>query len=200
MSISTIEQAVKAVKNNKLIVLPTDTVYGIGASPNERNNIKAILQAKGRGGEKPPPILVANIEQAKTFAIVENKFLALLEKFWPGALTVILPMRPETNWDLGDKNSTVAVRIPDDELAIKILEQTGPLAVTSANLTTMPPALEIEKAIEYFGDKVAAYIDGGKAKLGVSSTIVDLCGDEYKILRQGDVSKEMLQEYLGEVN
>lgn len=196
MKAAIIEQACQAIKNNELIVLPTDTVYGIGASPKKQSNIRAILDAKGRGKEKPPPVLVANIEQLENIAVVDEKFLPLLQAFWPGALTVILPMKPELKWDLGDKNSTIAVRMPNNNLALQLLEKTGPLAVTSANLTGMPPALEVDEAIEYFGEKVSVYIDGGKAQLGVSSTIVDLSGPEYKILRQGDVSKERIKKFL----
>ncbi|QPK94497.1 threonylcarbamoyl-AMP synthase [Actinomyces sp. zg-332] len=200
MKYSSIEQAVEAIKNDKLIVLPTDTVYGIGASPKKPENIESILQAKGRGKHKPPPVLVSGIDQAKQIAELDEKFIPLLQEFWPGPLTVVLSMKKSTDWDLSETNSTVALRMPDSEIALKILELAGPLAVTSANLTSCPPALNVQEAVQYFGDTVQAYVDGGASPLGVSSTIVDLTTTPIKILRLGVITKKDLEKFLPDVN
>lgn len=195
-SIIQIEKAVNVAKNNELIVIPTDTVYGIGIKPDLKENIQKILSAKGRTIQKPPPVLVASYSQLCDIAVVSDLEKKLVEKFWPGPLTLVLKMRPEINWCLGGKNRTIAVRMPDESLTLSILDRTGPLAVTSANLTGMPPALLVDDAKSYFGDLVAAYVDGGRAKIGSSSTIVDLTCEHGKILRQGSVTRKMLLDFL----
>lgn len=187
-----ISQAKFAVAQSKLIVIPTDTVYGIASRPDDPEAVRSILVAKGRTGVKPPPILVSGIDQLLQVAQADQCVLDVVDQFWPGALTLILPMRKDLGWDLGDYNCTVAVRMPDNTLALKILEQTGPLAVTSANLTDEAPALNVAEAKRYFGDKVAVYIDGGTSQIGVSSTILSMV-DQIKILREGVITAKDLQ-------
>lgn len=172
--------ATDAIRTGKLIVLPTDTVYGIGANPLSRDAVTKLLLAKGRGETMPPPLLCADAETAMSFIdprrLPEGALTGikkLTETFWPGPLTLIVPTDTNVGWETEATGDTVAVRVPDDQNARQLLQHTGPLAVTSANLTGRPPANSVGEAREYFGEKVAVYIDGGPAKIGEASTIAD---------------------------
>lgn len=197
---SSVDEAVAVVEANGLIVLPTDTVYGIGVSPILPENIDLLLSAKGRDRVKPPPVLVSSVSQVLDIAVVSDSVFPILDRFWPGALTVVLPMRDDLGWDLGLFEGSVAVRMPNNELALEIISRTGPLAVTSANLTGLAPAVRVGEAVSYFGSKVGAYVDGGLSDSGVSSTIVDLTVPGGRVLRVGDVSVEMLREFLPDLS
>ncbi|WP_054952488.1 L-threonylcarbamoyladenylate synthase [Flaviflexus massiliensis] len=186
-----LDAASVAVSNGKLIVLPTDTVYGIGADAFNPAAVNNLLEAKGRGRQMPPPVLVGTKETAEALADgLPQAARDLIEKFWPGALTLIVLAQPSLAWDLGETEGTVALRMPDSEVALNLLKRTGPLAVSSANIHSQPAATTIEEASSMLGESVGLYLDGGKAGGGVASTIVDVTSQPARILRQGAISRE----------
>ncbi|SRR5579875_79687 len=187
--------AALALRSGELVVLPTDTVYGIAADAFDRVAVAALLAAKGRGREAPPPVLVGTVRAA--MALVEDLGpygKDLIDEFWPGALTLVCPANRSLNWDLGDTHGTVAVRMPLHALALDLLKETGPLAVSSANLTGAPPATTAAGAQEQLGEAVSVYLDDGQRKDDVPSTIVDLTGDVPRLLRAGAISIGRLRE------
>lgn len=189
-----LEAVAQAITADQPIVFPTDTVYGIGGNPASRVAVDAVLVAKGRGRQMPPPVLLANPQQVEIVAKnVPDVAYRLMEAFWPGPLTLILSTGQGVKYDLGNLPDTIAVRMPDHPVALQILERTGPLAVTSANLTGQPPATDCAQAVEYFGNQVALYFDGGATAGNVPSTIVS-CVDEVKILRLGKLTETEIFE------
>jgi L-threonylcarbamoyladenylate synthase len=190
-----IAAAVAAVLKGELVVLPTDTVYGIGADAFRPAAVHGLLAAKGRGREMPPPVLVGSVRAAS--ALVEDLGpygQDLIDEFWPGGLTLICRASRSLKWDLGDTKGTVAVRMPQNEIALELLVQTGPMAVSSANLTGQPAASTAEAAREQLGESVDIYLDGGSCKASVPSTIVDLTGEMPRLLRGGAVPIGKLRE------
>ncbi|MDO5720334.1 MAG: L-threonylcarbamoyladenylate synthase [Actinomycetaceae bacterium] len=187
----------EALQDERAIVIPTDTVYGVAATPYSTKAVNNLLCLKGRGRHMPPPVLVPSIEQAQAVcAQVDNRARALMTRLWPGALTLILKANTDTHFDLGDKTDTIAIRMPDHPVALEILRNTGPLAVTSANLTGQPPATTCQQAIAYFGEGVAHYVDSGDTPGPVPSTIVDISGAEVSILRKGAIGSATIEEIL----
>jgi tRNA threonylcarbamoyl adenosine modification protein (Sua5/YciO/YrdC/YwlC family) len=190
-----IQAAVTVIRAGGRIVLPTDTVYGIGADPFQPAAVQALLDAKGRGRDMPPPVLVA--DAGALFALTEEvtpEAEALAEAFWPGALTLVMNASPSLRMDLGDRGATIAVRVPDHPFALDLLRITGPLAVSSANLAGQPAATDIELAIEQLGERVDLYLDFGPTPGAEPSTIVDLTGSLPRILRLGVLEAEDLAE------
>lgn len=191
-----------AIGRGELVVLPTDTVYGIACDAFNADAVTKLLAAKGRGRQSPPPVLVGS--RATLAALAENTneaIDALTEKFWPGGLTIIVPARGTLKWDLGETNGTVAVRMPDHPLAIELLTETGPLAVSSANLTGKPASLSGAEAEKQLGESVSVYLEGGKAgESRTGSTIVDTTGTfdgkPVKLLREGTVTRKQLEAAL----
>ena len=184
-----LEEARSVVEAGDLLVLPTDTVYGVGADPLSREAVDRLLSAKGRGRDKPSPVLIGSPEDAERLAThIPPAARGLMDEFWPGALTIILPAREEIGWDLGEANGTVALRMPDDEFTIALLRSVGPLAVTSANRTGEPPALTVDEAEEQLGGKVSLYLDGGTSRGGAPSTIV-IVNETVEIVRHGAISE-----------
>jgi L-threonylcarbamoyladenylate synthase len=190
--------AATSVLSGELVVLPTDTVYGVGADAFSPAAVTRLLAAKGRGRDMPPPVLVGSTRAAS--ALVEDLGpwgQQLIDEFWPGGLTIVCRAQRTLNWDLGDAKGTVAVRMPQDQVTLDLLKETGPMAVTSANLTGKPAATTAEQAREQLGDTVAIYLDGGPSAGGLASTIVDLTGDVPRLLRQGAISIGRLREIAG---
>jgi L-threonylcarbamoyladenylate synthase len=184
-----------ALRRGELVVLPTDTVYGLAADAFSPEAVAALLAAKGRGRAMPPPVLVAERTTLDALATdVPDDARALVEAFWPGGLTVICWSQPSLRWDLGETAGTVALRMPDDEVALELLASTGPLAVSSANLSGHPPARTAAEAREQLGDAVAAYLDGGPRLGGAASTIVETTGGRLRVVRAGAVPAGALAE------
>jgi tRNA threonylcarbamoyl adenosine modification protein (Sua5/YciO/YrdC/YwlC family) len=189
-----ITEAVEALRRGELVVLPTDTVYGVAADAFSPAAVGRLLEAKGRGREVPTPVLVPSARTLEGLAAsVPQVARDLVDAFWPGALTLVLRQAPTLAWDLGDTKGTVAVRMPLDPVALAVLEQTGPLAVSSANRSGLPPALDAAEAARQLGTAVDVYLDGGPCGEPVPSTIVDLTGDTPVVLRQGALSLEELR-------
>ena len=190
-----IAAATAAVSRGELIVLPTDTVYGIGADAFTPWAVSRLLAAKGRGRDMPPPVLVGTVRAAT--ALVEDWGAFgqdLVDQFWPGGLTLVSRASSTLAWDLGDTRGTVAVRMPLHAVALDLLKRTGPMAVSSANITGNPAATTADEAIEQLGDSVAVYLDGGPCPGGVASTIIDLTGSVPRLLRAGAISMDRLRE------
>ncbi len=187
--------AATAVLKGDLVVLPTDTVYGIGADAFRPAAVTSLLAAKGRGRQMPPPVLVGSVRAAT--ALVEELGpygQELIDEFWPGGLTVVCRANRSLKWDLGETRGTVAVRMPANEIALALLQQTGPMAVSSANLSGSPPATTAAAAMDQLGDSVSVYLDGGPCEADVPSTIVDLTGDMPRLLRVGVLPIGKLRE------
>jgi L-threonylcarbamoyladenylate synthase len=192
-----IEEAAAALRRGELVVLPTDTVYGVAADAFNPVAVAALLAAKGRGRQAPPPVLVGTVRAAT--ALVEDFGTAgeeLIDQFWPGGLTLVCRARSTLVWDLGDTKGTVAVRMPLHAIALDLLRLTGPLAVSSANRSGEPSATTGAEAEAQLGESVAVYLDGGPCPGSLASTIVDLTGTVPRLLRAGAVSIERLREVI----
>jgi tRNA threonylcarbamoyl adenosine modification protein (Sua5/YciO/YrdC/YwlC family) len=192
-----VEAASLAVQRGELVVVPTDTVYGIGADAFDPAAVRALLAAKGRGREMPPPVLVSAATTLDALAVrVPAYARALVERFWPGPLTLVCHQQASLQWDLGETRGTVAVRMPDHDVVLQILERTGPLAVSSANRTGMPAATDADQAAEMLGESVAVIVDAGTSPGGEASTIIDCTGPQGRLLRRGALSLDQLNEAL----
>jgi len=190
-----LDEAVNVLSRGGLVVLPTDTVYGIAADAFTPPAVQALLDAKGRGRQMPPPVLIADVRVLDGLATdVPEGARALAEAFWPGGLTLIVRAQPSLAWDLGETRGTVALRVPDHETARALLSRTGPLAVSSANRTGSPAAVTAQEAYDQLGDSVAVYLDGGDAPGQVASSIVDATGPTLRLVRAGALSLEQLNE------
>ena len=192
-----VEAASLAVRKGELVVFPTDTVYGVAANAFDADAVQRLLAAKGRGRSMPPPVLVSASTTLDALAVsVPGWARALVAEFWPGPLTLVLHQQSSLQWDLGDTRGTVAIRMPDDEIALAVLERTGPLAVSSANITGRPAALDADAAEEMLGKLVSVVIDGGPTVGSDPSTIVDATGEQGRILRAGALTIEELNAVL----
>ncbi|UQN30219.1 L-threonylcarbamoyladenylate synthase [Brachybacterium kimchii] len=195
-----LQAAQDALSDGGLIVLPTDTVYGIGADAFTPDAVQALLDAKDRGRDAPPPVLVGDPAVLLGLAVDVPEYAErLTEAFWPGALTLILTAQPSLNWDLGETRGTVALRMPDDEVTLELLRRTGPLAVSSANRHGKPAALSVMDAATQLGDRVEVYLDGGPARLGTASTIIDTTVEPAEIVREGALTREQIVEAVGDI-
>jgi len=186
-AVTTIEAALAALRQGQIIGLPTDTVYGIGADPMQYSAVEQLFTAKQRPEIKPVSILGATIDDLSKVALIDAAIAALVSRYWPGALTLILRRAPGVpEWVGDDVRDTVGVRIPDHPVALRVLEAVGPLAVTSANLSAGDPTVDAEAAEVALGSSVGVYLPGS-AGGGLASTVVDLSGERTRILRVGPV-------------
>lgn len=200
----------QAIGRGELVVIPTDTVYGVAADAFAPAAVARLLEAKGRERTAPPPVLIPGIPTLDALAeVVPDEVRALVAKFWPGGLTVIVRARRTLDWDLGETRGTVALRMPSDPIALELLAETGPLAVSSANATGEPAATTVAEAEAMLQDAVAVYLDAGEvggdysgdARAG--STIVDATGLEsphgkLRILRHGVIPDDEIIAIVGE--
>jgi tRNA threonylcarbamoyl adenosine modification protein (Sua5/YciO/YrdC/YwlC family) len=190
--------AAGAVRSSRLVVLPTDTVYGIGADAFDSGAVQSLLRAKNRGPDLPVGVLVGSWSTVDGLVLgVPPQARALIEAFWPGDLSIVLPHAPSLQWDLGQSRGTVMLRMPLHPVALELLRDVGPMAVSSANISGRPPASTAEEAREQLGDSVAVYLDGGSSGDPVPSTMVDLTSGEPVVLREGAVSREAVAKVLG---
>jgi L-threonylcarbamoyladenylate synthase len=190
-----LKAAALALRTGELVVLPTDTVYGVAADAFHPAAVNSLLAAKGRGRDMPSAVLVGTVRAAS--ALIEDLGpygKDLIDEFWPGGLTLVFHASRTLNWDLGETRGTVAIRMPLHPLALELLKETGPLAVSSANRTGSPSALTAADAEAQLGDAVSVYLDGGPCDGDVPSTIVDLTGGMPRLLRAGAVSIGRLRE------
>lgn len=202
-----------ALGRKELVVVPTDTVYGLACDAFSHEGVTKLLAAKGRDRQAPPPVLIGNAAALEGLAQdIPQLARKLAETFWPGALTMILKAQPSLTWDLGETKGTVALRMPDHKIALALLQETGPLAVSSANLTGEPAAITCQQAEIALGAKVKVYLDGGASPKGEASTIVDMTSlvdtvsesgeivttGKVRIVRRGALSQQKLATVLGE--
>jgi len=182
--------AVAALRAGRPVVLPTETVYGVAALPEDQAAVEELFERKGRPGERLLAVLVADLAAARRVAIVDHMFETLAASFWPGPLTIVAQRRPEAGLYLGDGSSTVGVRCPDHDLVRAILAEVGPLATTSANQSGQPtPTTAVAAADALGGDLLV--LDGGRCE-GSPSTVVDLTTDPARVLRDGTVTRGAL--------
>jgi L-threonylcarbamoyladenylate synthase len=204
-----VRSARSAIERGELVVIPTDTVYGLAADAFSPAAVQRLLDAKGRGRQSPPPVLIPGVSALDALAEnVPDEVHALVRNFWPGGLTIILPARSSLAWDLGDARGTVALRMPSNTVALALLAETGPLAVSSANLTGKPAATTSAEARAYLGDSVSVYLSDGKVgaeHVGApdpASTIVDATGlgtpdGRLRIVRHGVITDDAIREVVG---
>ncbi|WP_020670670.1 L-threonylcarbamoyladenylate synthase [Amycolatopsis nigrescens] len=190
--------AAGAVRSSRLVVLPTDTVYGIGTDAFDSGAVQSLLRAKNRGPDMPVGVLVGSWSTVDGLVMgVPPEARALMEAFWPGDLSLVLPHAPSLRWDLGTTKGTVMLRMPLHPVALELLRDVGPMAVSSANVSGRTPARNVLEAQEQLGDSVAVYLDGGPSGEPVPSTIVDLTGTDPLVLREGAVKIAAVSEVLG---
>jgi L-threonylcarbamoyladenylate synthase len=195
-----IAAAAEAVRGGEVVVLPTDTVYGVGVDAFSSDAVAAVLLAKGRGREMPLPVLVPNPQTVDGLAANVPAYARdLIKAFWPGPLTLVLHAQSSLMWDLGDTNGTVALRMPQNDIALRLLTEVGPMAVTSANVSGQPPPSNILDAATQLGSAVKVYLEAGPSAGGLASTILDCTGEGPVILRAGAVTAGQIQEVLGEI-
>lgn len=204
--LSAMRAARRSLGSGQLVVLPTDTVYGVAADAFMPEAVQRLLDAKGRTRQSPPPVLIPNIATLGALAAeVPSTLGALAERFWPGALTIVTKANPALSWDLGETGGTVALRIPNHPLTLELLQETGPIAVSSANKTGEPAARTAAEARAMLLDSVEVYLEYGEAPdQPPASTIIDATGltedgGTLRILRQGGVTREALAEVLPQV-
>ena len=191
-----------AIGRGDLVVVPTDTVYGLAADAFNPAAVQKLIDAKGRTRQSPPPVLIPGIPTLDALAeTVPDEVRALVKKFWPGALTIILPAQSSLQWDLGETRGTVALRMPSNRIVLELLSETGPLAVSSANLTGQPAAVTAAAAEMMLGETVSIYLDDGEGGT-VSSTIVDatalaLPQGKLHIVREGAISADEIRAVVG---
>ncbi|MEV0360438.1 L-threonylcarbamoyladenylate synthase [Nocardia sp. NPDC050697] len=190
--------ATSALKSGRLVVMPTDTLYGLAADAFDSSAVAALLAAKRRGRDMPVPVLVGswNTIDGLVFS-VRPQARELIQAFWPGGLSLVVEQAPSLAWDLGDTRGTVMLRMPLHPVALELLREVGPLAVSSANVSGQPPATTAAQAREQLGELIGVYLDGGPAEHAVASTIVDLTADQPRVLREGAVSVADIAEVLG---
>ncbi|WP_300007937.1 L-threonylcarbamoyladenylate synthase [Pseudonocardia sp.] len=190
--------AARAVRSGRLVVLPTDTVYGLGCDAFSGSAVRSLLAAKKRGPDMPVPVLVGSWSTIDGLVLgVPRAARNLIEAFWPGGLSLVLPHAPSLAWDLGSTKGTVMLRMPLHPVALELLRDVGPMAVSSANISGSPPPSTMSGAVRQLGDSVGVYLDGGDSGLPVASTVVDLTGEDPLVLRQGAVSVQQVREVLG---
>ncbi len=195
-----LDAAAAAIGRGELVLLPTDTVYGVGADAFTPAAVAGLLAAKNRGRHMPVPVLIGEASTLAGLVLrVPPVAHRLAGEFWPGGLTLVLEHAPSLAWDLGDAEGTVAVRLPDDEVARDLLRRTGPLAVSSANRSGRPAATTAAGAQEQLGERAAVLLDGGPRTGGVASTIVDCTSEVPRILRVGVVPADRLREVVPEL-
>lgn len=190
--------AARSVRSGQLVVLPTDTVYGLGCDAFSAGAVRGLLAAKNRGPDMPVPVLVGSWSTIDGLVLgVPKSARDLIEAFWPGGLSLVLPHAPSLSWDLGSTKGTVMLRMPLHPVALELLRDVGPMAVSSANVSGRPPATTAAEAVGQLGDRVGVYLDGGPSGEPVASTIVDLTADTPRVLREGAVTREAVAEVLG---
>jgi L-threonylcarbamoyladenylate synthase len=191
-----LERAAEALAAGEVVALPTDTVYGLAARPDRDDAVDAIFELKGRGRDKALPVLGADVDSLGSVVVLDDRVRDLGALFWPGPLSVVLKRSNAFDRDLGaGRSDSVAVRVPDIDVTRRLLRETGPLAVTSANPSGSSPALTVEDARAMFGDRISVYLDGGPSPGGRASTVISLIG-EFSVLREGPISEEELRQKL----
>jgi len=192
------DQAATVIQAGGVVAFPTDTVYGIGVSAFNRKAIEKIYDVKGRSHLKAIPILVGDAEDsAQITPPIPLYIQQIIDNFWPGALTLVLPLLPELPGNLSPW-PTVGLRLPDHDQVRRLLRKTGPLAVTSANLSSEPSALTADEVLQQLEGRIDLILDGGPVAGGQASTVLDCSGEKLKILREGPISLTAIHQVINE--
>jgi L-threonylcarbamoyladenylate synthase len=192
-----IEKAVSALKRGGLVALPTDTLYALAAAARDDDAVGRLLATKGRDDGKPLPLFVSDLAMAEAIAVVTPGAATLARRFWPGALTIVLNKRPGFDSLALAGGETVALRVPDQETARAVIAAAGsPITGTSANRSGGPDPVTAEEVGRQLGAEVDVVIDEGPCPVGVASTIVDLTGDDLRILRRGAINEAAIRAAL----
>lgn len=192
------DAAVQAVRGGRLVVIPTDTLYGIGCDAFDNDAVANLLATKHRGPDMPVPVLVGSWETVKGLVATYPENTELLVKaFWPGGLSIVVPQAPSLPWNLGDTRGTVMLRMPLHPIAIELLREVGPMAVSSANISGHTPPTTAIASKQQLGKAVSVYLDGGETPVGKPSTIIDLSGRRPYLLREGAISAEQITDVIG---
>jgi len=195
-----IAAAVEAVKSGELVVLPTDTVYGVGADAFTAHAVNALQNARGSDRRVPPPVLVGSRHTLDGLVYsLPRAARELADAFWPGALTIMVEHSPSLQWDLGDTGGVVAVRMPLHPVALEVLREVGPMAVTTANKIGRPAPVTAEEARDQLEYAVRIYLEAGVALDNAPSTIVDVTGDVPRVLRNGAIPYEKLRDVVPDI-
>lgn len=191
--------AALAIRRGELVIVATDTVYGVACDAFEPDAVTRLLEAKGRGRGMPPPVLVSAVTTLDALASqVPDWARRLADEFWPGPLTLVCRQQASLQWDLGDARGTVAIRMPQHDIALELIQRTGPLAVSSANLSGLPAATDADQALSMLADEVTLVLDSGATPGAEASTIIDCTGDVPQILREGALPLDRLREVLAD--
>jgi L-threonylcarbamoyladenylate synthase len=198
-----IEVGQRILERSDLVVLPTDTVYGVGCNPFDPTAVDRLFEAKARGRNLPLPVLVHDWRQAIGLVErIDERAKALIAEFWPGPLTLVMEEAPGIGWDLGESRGTVAVRMPKQTFTLALIKQVGPLAVTSANRSGQPTPASVREIMTQLDRHVGVYFDAGPLPeaegSGPPSTIVDLTGAEARVLREGAIDPSEIRRVLDE--
>ncbi len=184
-----IERAAEAALRGELVVLPTDTIYGIGTRPDDPAATARLFEAKRRPRDLELPVLVPTVGSAERLGRFGAQARRLAEGYWPGPLTIVVPRsEASAGWDLGGDPDTVGLRIPGHPVALAVLERTGPLAVTSANLSGRPTPATCRDVAALFGPLVSVALDAGEPLASPPSTVVAVVDGEFRVLRRGAVT------------
>jgi len=188
-----IDEIVSLLNNGEIVAFGTDTVFGIGVIYNRAEAVEEMKRVKGRDALKPFPLMVANIRQLEEVAYVGEREKRIARKYMPGALTLVLKRKDTVRRELVNGFDTIAVRIPDDSFALKLLRKTGPMFVTSANISGQKAATNVQEVLQQLDGRIAGVVRG-KGRSGVASTIIDCTGEELKCLREGALSLNDIKE------
>ncbi|MBV7281515.1 MULTISPECIES: L-threonylcarbamoyladenylate synthase [unclassified Corynebacterium] len=192
-----VRTAAAEVAEGKLVVLPTDTLYGLGCDAFNNQAVNQLLATKRRGPDMPVPVLIGSWDTVRGLVHTYTpNAQRLVEAFWPGGLSIVIEQAPSLMWNLGDTRGTVMLRMPLHPVAIELLRATGPMAVSSANISGQPPATTVVDAKQQLGNAVSTYLNGGECAMGQPSSIVDLSGNKTRLLREGAISAERIAEVL----
>ncbi len=193
-----IDTACSILRNDGLVIFPTDTIYGVAANAFSRNGIKKIYLAKERPTDKALPILIGDLDQlGPLVGKVSDSVQKMAAAFWPGALTLILPKSGAVPTELSPY-PTVGIRMPDHDVTRDLLRRSGPLATTSANLSGGPNPTSAEEAAAQLGQRVDLILDGGPTPGAAASTVVDASGPNLKMLREGPITLNALERLMNE--
>jgi L-threonylcarbamoyladenylate synthase len=197
----TILQAAEIIMRGGLVAFPTETVYGLGANGLDPIAVAKIFDAKKRPTFNPLILHISDKSWLHKYSTIDNeKVSALIKKFWPGPLTLVLPKTAIVPEIVTAGNTTVAIRMPYHEVALQLIEACGvPVAAPSANKFGHLSPTEAAHVSKYLGDKVDLILDGGKCSVGVESTILEFCDDEFYLLRPGGLSKEEIEKEIGPI-
>ena len=188
------------IKNGGIVVFPTETVYGIGTNGLDKEAVERLYKIKERPLNKPISLLVSDYEMIeKVVKDINELEYKIMKKFFPGPLTIILNKKDIVPDIVTSRGSTVGIRMPEEEITRKLIEYAGvPIAAPSANISGKPSGIDLQEIIKEFGDKVYCYIDGGKSKIGIGSTIVKVENNTIKILREGSISKKEIEDLIND--